>query len=82
MSHPTHETRFSDASTFDEICVNCGATDSYGGGLDSECPSPKKNVLDKIVEAVEADKKALFPCCEKGTCEGHGYGYTFDGKKF
>ena len=24
----THETRGSDASTFDEICVRCGATDS------------------------------------------------------
>lgn len=30
--HPSHETRFSDASTFDEICVNCGATDIAGGG--------------------------------------------------
>ncbi|MDD4931787.1 MAG: hypothetical protein PHG66_06625 [Candidatus Colwellbacteria bacterium] len=26
--HPSHVTRFSDASTFDEICVNCGATDN------------------------------------------------------
>lgn len=30
--HPSHETRFSDASTFDEICVNCGARDIAGGG--------------------------------------------------
>lgn len=25
--HPSHVTRFSDASSFDEICVNCWATD-------------------------------------------------------
>lgn len=30
--HETHETRSSDASTFDEVCKNCGATDSAGGG--------------------------------------------------
>ena len=30
--HPTHITRISDASSFDEICVNCGATDIAGGG--------------------------------------------------
>jgi len=31
--HPTHKTRFSfDASTYDEVCVNCGATDIAGGG--------------------------------------------------
>lgn len=30
--HPSHITRFSDASTFDEICVNCGATDQVPGG--------------------------------------------------
>jgi hypothetical protein len=27
-----HVTRISDASTFDEICVNCGATDEVPGG--------------------------------------------------
>lgn len=30
--HPSHKTRFSDASTFDEICINCGATDEVPGG--------------------------------------------------
>ncbi len=30
--HPTHKTRISDASSFDEICVVCGATDVAGGG--------------------------------------------------
>lgn len=39
--HPSHVTRFSDASTFDEICVNCGATDIVPGGwgkLAEPCP--------------------------------------------
>lgn len=40
--HPSHETRSSDASTFDEVCVNCGATDIAGGGwgkLAKPCPA-------------------------------------------
>ena len=42
--HPSHVTRFSwDASTFDEICINCSATDKVPGGwgeLASPCPNP------------------------------------------
>lgn len=34
-----HETRFSDASRFDEICEKCGATDAAGDdGLNRGCP--------------------------------------------
>jgi hypothetical protein len=33
--HPSHVTRPSDASSFDEICINCGARDSAGGGWGS-----------------------------------------------
>lgn len=29
--HPSHVTRFSDASTFDEICTICGTTDNPMG---------------------------------------------------
>lgn len=39
--HPSHITRSSDASTFDEICVKCGATDQVPGGwgrLAEPCP--------------------------------------------
>jgi hypothetical protein len=39
--HPSHVTRFSDASSFDEICINCGATDEVPGGwgaLKKPCP--------------------------------------------
>ncbi len=42
--HPSHVTRFSfDASTYDEICVNCGETDQVPGGwgkLAEPCPVP------------------------------------------
>lgn len=40
--HPSHVTRSSDASTFDEVCVNCGATDIAPGGwgvLAYPCPN-------------------------------------------
>ena len=39
--HPSHVTRFSDASSYDEICINCGATDQVPGGwgkLAYPCP--------------------------------------------
>lgn len=42
--HPSHVTRVSlDASSYDEICINCGATDIPGGGwgeLGRPCPKP------------------------------------------
>ena len=41
--HPSHKTRLSDASSFDEICVHCGATDRVPGGwgnLALPCPTP------------------------------------------
>ncbi len=39
-THPSHDTRVSmDASTYDEICSSCGATDTRGSGLLGEpCP--------------------------------------------
>ena len=41
--HPSHVTRISiDASSFDEKCINCGATDELGGWgkLAEPCPKP------------------------------------------
>jgi hypothetical protein len=42
--HPSHKTRSSDASSFDEICVNCGATDNPHGKDNPKwaqpCPHP------------------------------------------
>ena len=43
--HQSHSTRFSfDASSYDEICVNCGATDQVLGGwgdLAKPCSNPE-----------------------------------------
>jgi hypothetical protein len=55
--HPSHVTRFSDASSFDEICVNCGATDQVPGGwgrLAHPCPNPPKVDEAKAPEAKTA----------------------------
>lgn len=42
--HPSHVTRISmDASSYDQICINCGATDQVLGGwgkLAEPCPKP------------------------------------------
>lgn len=43
--HASHRTRISDASSFDEICVLCGATDVTNGGwgqLAKPCPASDK----------------------------------------
>jgi hypothetical protein len=44
QKHPSHVTRFSwGASTYDEVCVNCGATDQVPGGwgeLANPCSKP------------------------------------------
>jgi len=48
--HPSHKTRFSDASSFDEICVNCGAHDEVPGGwgrLAEPCPNPDATPVPK-----------------------------------
>lgn len=45
--HPSHHTRSSDASTFDEVCEQCGATDISGAGwgkLAEPCPNPPATV--------------------------------------
>jgi hypothetical protein len=57
LCHPSHVTRFSDASSFDEICVNCGATDQVPGGwgrLAYPCPNPPKVDDVKAPEAKTA----------------------------
>lgn len=40
--HPSHTTRFSDSSAYDEVCTQCGSTDITGGGwgkLGEPCPN-------------------------------------------
>jgi hypothetical protein len=44
--HPSHETRISDASSFDEICIHCGATDVLGGWGQLQYPCPKAQLKE------------------------------------
>lgn len=40
MTHPSHKTRMSDSSLYDEVCTFCGTTDSNGrAALDAPCPA-------------------------------------------
>jgi len=48
--HESHETRVSDASSFDEICKLCGRTDISTGGwgwLRIPCPAKKSYAQGK-----------------------------------
>lgn len=61
MVHDSHIVRFSDASTFDEVCINCGAHDEVPGGwglLALSCPVPKDKRLT-LEEYYERRKKIL-----------------------
>lgn len=41
ICHPSHRTRFSfDASSYDEICMDCGFTDEIGGWGKLALPCP------------------------------------------
>jgi hypothetical protein len=40
--HPSHKTRASDASSFDEVCIKCGARDSLGSWGDLRFPCKGK----------------------------------------
>lgn len=58
--HPSHKTRFSDASTFDEICEICGATDEVPGGwgeLAKPCPGSREIRIRDITNQVKEDKQ-------------------------
>jgi len=46
-----HVTRFSDASTFDEICVKCGATDACGP-IDGACAYSHSEALKYTAQRV------------------------------
>jgi len=73
--HPSHDTRMSDASSFDEICKNCGATDHVPEGwgkLAKPCPkAPKQDGVKEFVIDLKQLKKCVieggkfFPCITK-----------------
>lgn len=60
--HPSHKTRMSDASSYDEICVNCGATDTIGGWgrLAEPCPSPESGQKpgERAAQGTPADEQS------------------------
>ena len=58
--HPSHKTRFSwDASTYDEICELCGATDQVPGGWgDLAYPCPANKEYDTLAAEAEALRRA------------------------
>ena len=52
--HPSHVTRSSDASTFDEICTKCGVTDRPAHGLEwGDLALPCSAVLTKETTSPE-----------------------------
>ena len=55
-----HVTRYSDSSLYDEVCVNCGATDT-SGKLDQPCPSapPISGPESPATQAVIADLQGM-----------------------
>ena len=63
--HPSHVLRFSmDASTFDEICVNCGAHDEVPGGwgrLAEPCPNaPSEPPIQGNTEVTSMQREAAL----------------------
>jgi hypothetical protein len=60
MTHPTHKTRYSDSSFYDEVCTLCGATDS-GELLKVPCVKVDKhaNIIEKHRRAKVHIKNAL-----------------------
>ncbi|WP_040771806.1 hypothetical protein, partial [Rhodopseudomonas sp. B29] len=47
MTHPTHKTRFSDSSLYDEVCTLCGENDgSINGGLHEPCTAAMRPSAD------------------------------------
>lgn len=58
--HPSHRTRFSDASTFDEICELCGAHDEVPGGWGQlEEPCIASDEQRKEYDEKQEEKKRL-----------------------
>jgi hypothetical protein len=56
MGNNGHQTRFSDSSLYDEVCINCGGTDGRDGGLDRPCPNaPTTGPDSPATKAVVAD---------------------------
>ena len=55
-----HVTRFSDASTFDEICIHCGLTDQGGRPIEGECPNAPEPDPDDTASAQDREIAELM----------------------
>jgi hypothetical protein len=79
--HESHSTRFSDASSFDSICVYCGATDAHGDRrLEQPCPGePLSGVaaLERELPSGVTVRKFLRDCLVALVEEGE----SFSGKR-
>jgi hypothetical protein len=54
MENNGHQTRFSDSSLYDEVYVNCGATDT-SGKLEDPCPNTQKSAAVAAVARTAAE---------------------------
>lgn len=63
MTHPTHNTRYSDSSLYDEVCKKCGATDAMGCDLlNKSCPNADGPSHEgPFVTGIAISKKDLMP---------------------
>lgn len=55
--HPSHITRSSDASSFDEVCTLCGATDITGGGWGRLALPCKKATAVQIPDSLTTEQR-------------------------
>lgn len=52
MNHPSHQTRYSDSSLYDEVCTLCGATDARNDDrLRHPCGQAPESDKDKLFKA-------------------------------
>ena len=70
--HPSHVTRISDASSFDEVCINCGATDITGGGWGALAnPCPKASITQQTMTDAEKLRDAIIGIANEHLPLGH-----------
>jgi hypothetical protein len=81
MCHESHVTRIStDSSSYDEICINCNATDIAGGGwgkLAYPCPNASPEYQAEIDRAQEDFDNEIVERISKIYAEATGYYVPF-----
>lgn len=70
VDHPSHVTRFSDSSFYDEVCVLCGATDAIGShALEKPCPIGRNLMQSHGLEVLyypERTERKIVKCTTCG----------------